>query len=53
MAHTQLKNLSSNKYAKELRTPKYKPRVIKSKKLYNRKGDKNEIIKELQPVGDD
>ena len=53
MAHTQLKNLSSNKCAKELRTPKYKPRIIKSKKLYNRKGDKNEIIKELQPVGDD
>ena len=48
MAHTQSKNLSSNKYAKELRTPKYKQRVIKSKKLYNRKEDKNEIIQELQ-----
>ena len=48
MVQSQSKNLSSNKYAKELRTPKYKQRVIKSKKLYNRKGDKNEIIKELQ-----
>ena len=37
MAQSQSKNLSSNKYAKELRTPKYKPCIIKCKKLYNRK----------------
>ena len=53
MVQSQSKNLSSNKYAKELRTPKYKQRVIKSKKLYNRKEDKNEIIQELQSVGND
>jgi len=27
----------SNPIAKDLRTPKYKPRSIKSKKVYNRK----------------
>lgn len=32
-----------NPYAKEVRTPKYKQRVIKSKKVYNRKNkNKNE-----------
>ena len=43
MAHSQLKNLSSNKrnqMAKLLRDRKYKQRIIKSKKVYNRK-DKN------------
>ena len=40
MVQNQLKNSYLNKYAKELRTPKYKSRVIKSKKLYNRKGNK-------------
>jgi hypothetical protein len=43
MAQNQLKNSSSNKYAKELRTPKYKSRVIKSKKVYNRRRYKNEF----------
>ncbi len=28
-----------NVIAKDLRTPKYKPRVVKSKKIYNRKRD--------------
>ena len=32
---------SKNPYAKEVRTPKYKQRVIKSKKIYSRK-NKNE-----------
>ena len=31
-------------YAKEVRTPKYKQRVIKSKKVYNRKDKKYELI---------
>ena len=31
-----------NNYAKELRKPLYKQRIIKSKKIYNRK-DKNEF----------
>ena len=43
MAQNQSKNLSYNKYAKELRTPKYKSRVIKSKKVYSRKGYKHEF----------
>lgn len=29
-----------NIIAKDLRTPKYKPRVVKSKKAYSRKGRK-------------
>ena len=41
------KKLSSNKYAKELKNPLYKQRVIKSKKLYTRKGNKNEFKSEL------
>ena len=43
MAQSQSKNLSSNKrnqMAKLLKDRKYKQRVIKSKKVYNRK-DKN------------
>jgi hypothetical protein len=31
-------------YAKEVRTPQYKQRVIKNKKVYNRKNFKNEFI---------
>ena len=31
-----------NNYAKELRKPLYKQRVVKSKKVYNRKKYKNE-----------
>ena len=39
MAVKVLKKLSLNKnpVAKELRTPKYKPKVIQNKKLYDRK----------------
>ena len=31
------KDKKSNPIAKDLRSPKYKPRTIKSKKIYNRK----------------
>jgi|TARA_R110002060_G_C2129419_1_gene99217 hypothetical protein len=40
MAQSQLRNSFLNKrnpIAKDLRTPKYKKRIIKSKKIYNRK----------------
>ena len=37
MAQNQLKNLSSNKAAKELRDRRYHQRVVKSKKAYDRK----------------
>ena len=38
------KSLSNrNKYAKELRKPKYKQRVIVSKKVYNRKKKYDQI----------
>jgi hypothetical protein len=47
MAQNQSRNSSSNKYAKELRTPKYKSRVIQSKKVYTRKGNKNEFNTKL------
>ena len=40
MAQNQSKNLSSNRMAKLLRDRRYKQRILKSKKLYNRK-DKN------------
>ena len=43
---TKRKNPTNN-YAKELRTPKYKSRVIQSKKVYTRKGNKNEFNTEL------
>ena len=55
MAQNLLKNLSYlnkfaqklrdyrlNMYAKEVRTPQYKQRVIKNKKVYTRKGYKYE-----------
>tara|TARA_R110000744_G_scaffold20094_9_gene52751 strand:+ start:40 stop:189 length:150 start_codon:yes stop_codon:yes gene_type:complete len=38
------KNRKKNPIAKDLRTPKYKKRIIKSKKIYNRKGNKNETL---------
>ena len=37
MAQNQLKNLSSNKAAKELKDRRYHQRVVKSKKVYDRK----------------
>jgi hypothetical protein len=35
-----------NEYAKDLRTPKYRKRVVVSKKVYNRKRMKNESERE-------
>ena len=40
----KLRDYRLNMYAKEVRTPKYKQRVIKSKKVYNRKDKKYELI---------
>ncbi len=37
MAHSQSKNSSSNKVAKELKDRRYHQRVVTSKKVYNRK----------------
>ena len=37
MAQNQSKNSSSNKFAKELKDRKYHQRVVKSKKVYDRK----------------
>tara|TARA_A100001011_G_scaffold282078_1_gene292201 strand:- start:208 stop:336 length:129 start_codon:yes stop_codon:yes gene_type:complete len=34
---TKKSNKKSNHIAKELRSPKYKQRTVKSKKIYNRK----------------
>ena len=53
MAQNQSKNSSSNKYAKELRTPRFRQLVIKNKKHYNRKDKKNELKSELQSSRDD
>ncbi len=39
----KLRDYRLNKYAKEVRTPLYKQRVIKNKKVYNRKKIKNEF----------
>ena len=36
-----------NAIAKDLRTPKYKMRVIPLAKMYNRKKEKSKMIKEL------
>jgi hypothetical protein len=36
----RLRNNLLNIYANEVRTPKYKKRVVKSKKVYNRKNIK-------------
>ena len=38
----KLRDYRLNMYAKEVRTPQYKQRVIKNKKVYNRKKIKNE-----------
>jgi len=37
MAHSQSRNSSSNKIAKELKDRRYHQRVVTSKKVYNRK----------------
>ena len=36
-------NIKTNKIAKMLRTPRFRKLVIKNKKIYNRKGYKNEF----------
>jgi hypothetical protein len=41
MAQNQSKNSSSNKVAKELKDRRYHQRVVKSKKVYDRKIYKN------------
>ena len=33
----KLRDTRLNKYAKEVRTPQYKQRIVKNKKLYDRK----------------
>ena len=38
----KLRDYRLNMYAKEVRTPQYKQRVIKNKKVYNKKNFKNE-----------
>jgi hypothetical protein len=40
-----------NPIAKSLKNNCYKQTIIKSRKMYSRKGEKNEIIKELQSSG--
>ena len=55
MAQSQSKKsyLNRNPIAKSLENKRYKQSIINSKKLYSRKGGKNEIIKELQSSGTD
>ena len=42
-----------NPIAKSLKDKRYQQTIINSKKIYSRKGEKNEIIKELQSSGTD
>jgi len=42
-----------NPIAKSLKDKSYQQTIINSKKIYSRKGEKNEIIKELQSSGTD
>ena len=44
---------TKNPVAKSLKNKEYKQTIINSKKIYSRKGGKNEIIKELQSSGTD
>jgi hypothetical protein len=44
---------TKNPVAKSLKNKEYKQTIINSKKIYSRKGEKNEIIKELQSSGTD
>ena len=43
----KLRDYRLKMYAKKVRTPQYKQRVIKNKKVYNRKNFKNEFNTEL------
>ena len=49
----QNRNTNRNPVAKSLKNKEYKQTIINSKKIYSRKGEKNEIIKELQSSGTD
>ena len=50
---TRNRNTKRNPIAKSLKNKEYKQTIINSKKIYSRKGEKNEIIKELQSSGTD
>tara|TARA_Y100001951_G_scaffold86538_1_gene76967 strand:- start:253 stop:456 length:204 start_codon:yes stop_codon:yes gene_type:complete len=46
-----IKENRKNPIAKSLKNNRYNQTIINSKKIYSRKGGKNEIIKELQSSG--
>ena len=48
---TKRKRRTNNPIAKSLEDRMYQQTIINSKKIYSRKGQKNEIIKELQSSG--
>ena len=50
MAQNRLKNLSSNKAAKELSDRRYHQRVVKSKKSYDRKKIKQQMLPHSQLI---
>ena len=50
---TKRKRRTNNPIAKSLEDRRYQQTIINSKKIYSRKGQKNEIIKELQSSGTD
>ena len=50
---TKKRRHTNNPIAKSLKNKEYKQTIINSKKIYSRKGEKNEIIKELQSSGTD
>jgi len=39
------KNKESNPIAKDVRSRKYRPQVVQSKKLYNRQKERNDTLK--------
>ena len=48
---TKKRRRTNNPIAKSLEDRRYQQTIINSKKIYSRKGQKNEIIKELQSSG--
>jgi hypothetical protein len=44
------KNRIKNYVAKDLRSPKYRMRVAVSKKVYNRKNNKKEVVDETKRI---
>jgi hypothetical protein len=50
MAQNQLRNLSSNKVAKQLSDRRYQQRVVKSKKSYDRKKIKQQMLPHSQLI---